>query len=159
VKNGRTTTMVAFMALIFPSTLMASARFPGQVQSALGLSYQPACSLCHVKGNTGPGTAETPFALSMKARGLQAGGRSSVASALTLLEGDRVDSDGDGITDVDELRKGADPNSPDPTTLAGRADPSYGCGGGSSQGRNEVSGPFPAMLAALAIWARRRPRR
>jgi len=147
------------MAVLLPSNVLASRRFPAQVATQLGLSYEPACSLCHVKGNTGPGTAETPVALSMKARGLQSGGRSSVSSSLTALDSDRVDSDGDGVTDVDELRMGTDPNSPEPTSFAGRADPSFGCEVGRSQERTDVLGPFPAMMLALAIWVRVRRRR
>ena len=40
--------------------------------------YQPPCSLCHLRGSTGAGTADTPFALSMKARGLSTSDNTSV---------------------------------------------------------------------------------
>jgi len=155
LRRWRVTAISVVVAVLIPSTALASRRFPAQVATELGLSYVPACSLCHMKGNTGPGTAETPVALSMKARGLQSGGRASVSSALAALGNDRVDSDGDGITDVDELRMGTDPNSPESTSLAGRADPSFGCSVGGGQGRGERGG-FLAFLAPLALSMRRR---
>lgn len=149
------TAIVMVMAGLFPSMAWASRRFPAEVATELGLSYQPACSLCHSKGNTGPGTAQTPVALSLKARGLQSGGRSTVSSSLAALDHDRVDSDGDGVTDTDELRMGTDPNSPEPTAFAGRADPSFGCE--VARGRtSEVLGSISAMMLALAAWVRRR---
>jgi hypothetical protein len=152
----KTVTIGAMLTVLLPSTAIASRRFPEQIASELGLSYQPACSLCHSKGNTGPGTVSTPVGLSLKARGLQPGGRASVSTSLAALDRDHTDSDGDGVADVDELRSGSDPNSPEPTSAAGRADPAYGCGGGRSQGRNDAQGPLPVMLAACVGWARRR---
>jgi hypothetical protein len=47
----------------------------------------------------------------MRARGLT-GSRDTLSPALTADETDNVDSDGDGITDVDELKNGTDVNSP-----------------------------------------------
>lgn len=159
MRRWRALAIGVITGVLLSSTALASRRFPAQVATELGLSYEPACSLCHVKGNTGPGTAETPVALSMKARGLQSGGRSSVASSLAALGSDHVDSDGDGVTDVDELRTGTDPNSPEATSIAGRADPSFGCAVGPRQRGSVGFRPLPATMVALAIWARRRRRR
>jgi hypothetical protein len=147
----------AMLAVLAPSTAIASRRFPQQIATDLGLSYQPACSLCHSKGNTGPGTVATPVGLSLMARGLQSGGRASVSASLSALDHDRTDSDGDGIADVDELRNGTDPNSPEPASVAGRLDPAYGCGGGQRDGRRGT-GPVSVMMAACAGWTRRRRR-
>jgi len=154
----RTGAMAVIVAVLLPSTASGSRRFPAEIATDLVLSYQPACSLCHVKGNTGPGTANTPVALSMKARGLQSGGRSSVSSSLAALDSDRVDSDGDGVTDVDELRMGTDPNSPEPTPFAGRVDPAYGCSVGRSHGRTDER-ELIAMAAASVVWLLRRRRK
>jgi hypothetical protein len=151
-------TIGAMLAVLAPLSVNASRRFPQQIATDLGLSYEPACSLCHSKGNTGPGTVATPVGLSLMARGLQSGGRASVSSSLAALDHDRTDSDGDGIADVDELRSGTDPNSSVPGSAAGRADPAYGCGGGQRDGRHDVRGPLSVMLAACAGWTRRRRR-
>jgi len=134
----------------------ASRRFPAAIEKDLHLSYAPPCSLCHVKGNVGPGTAETPFALSMRARGMVSGNTSMLSSALGVLQQDRADSDGDGVTDIDELVAGTDPNTPAPSELQGRRDPSYGCAGGQQATRAPM--PIIFIAAAIAFGRRRRNR-
>jgi len=130
-------------ALMIPSAAMGTERLPARVADALALGYRPACSLCHLKGNTGPGTASTPFALSMKARGLVGDDQASVSPALVLLDTDRVDSDGDGVTDVDELKMGADPNSPEGGVAA-------------SKGSGDLATSWPLLLAIAVVRAGRR---
>jgi hypothetical protein len=133
-------------------TAAASADYPAEIRSQLGLSYTPSCALCHTNGNTGIGTANTPFATSMRARGLVAADVASLDTALAALTAEMTDSDGDGVSDIDELKAGSDPNA-----VGGAiTPPTYGCFNVTGQG----PGPFGAcawllVLATLAGFRRR----
>jgi len=101
-----------FGALETCATLAGAApSYPRNIQSNLKLNYAPPCSICHQNGQTGDGTPIEPFAWSMRARGLT-GSKNTLTPALTADQADDVDSDGDGITDIDELKNGTDVNSP-----------------------------------------------
>jgi len=143
-------------------TAEAREEFPGQIATDLGLADPvrdaPPCSLCHLYGKTGGDTLVTPFAWAMRARGLT--GSDSLDDALARVGADRVDSDGDGAIDVDEIAAGADPNSaasvPNPTTTMPVPDPQLGC---AMAGRGQAEGAgFAVALAAAFAWLRRRPR-
>ncbi len=100
-------------------------------------------------------------------------GGGGVTQAILADESDEVDSDGDGITDVEELRHGTDVNSPANACIipmgtvvdvdAGQcapgtqASPSLGCsarGSPSSAGACPTGGAL-ALLALLALTRRR----
>ncbi|MGA3123709.1 MAG: thrombospondin type 3 repeat-containing protein [Polyangiaceae bacterium] len=153
----------------------ASRSLPRNIQSDVGLNYQPPCSICHQYGKTGDGTAIEPFAWSMRARGLT-GSRKTLTPALDADESDRVDSDGDGIPDIEELRNGTDPNSPandciipDGTAIddgqcspGGRASPQLGCsvqGLPGSAGWGLSAEMAIAALVALSLVRRARGHR
>jgi hypothetical protein len=74
----------------------------------------------------------------------------------TVLDDD-VDSDGDGVSDADEVENGTDPNDPDsrPGGLA------FAGGGGCRIDPRSGAGTSPLLLAlaavATALLARRRP--
>ncbi len=107
----------------------AKPQFVRDIATHLSLGYQPPCGLCHVHESTGAATVHTPFALSMRANGFsgaKGSGAGSTAASLDALAAGQVDSDGDGATDVTELRAGSDPN--DPVPGAGFGDTAYGCG-------------------------------
>jgi hypothetical protein len=141
--------LIAFLAAL-GVTLPAHAtkRMPQEMQQDLGLNYEIQCSLCHVAGNTGSGTARTPFAISARAYGMDGSSRTLLQQALAGMESDHVDSDGDGVPDITELRNGTDPNVHGPQVIAGRTDPSYGCASGPA-GAGALLG-----LLALAAFAR-----
>jgi hypothetical protein len=150
--------LIVLGAVLASRSAVAKPSFPDLIAHDLNLPYQVPCSICHVKGNTGSGTANTPFALSLRARGLTGEGENSLASALSALETEGVDSDGDGESDVTELRAGTDPNSSTNASLAGDPDPGYGCGGSPPRGHRRGAAPL-AGIGLLGWLLRRRGRR
>lgn len=117
---------------------------------------EPPCRLCHIQGTTGSGTIQTPFGVSMLARGLS-GGNTSVCSALSAMATDNVDSDGDGKTDVAELETFGDPNTAANVSWAEEPTPSYGCGVASGS-RGGWLATSVSMLAAAFVVRRTRRR-
>jgi len=142
---------VFVLAMGVASSALALPRFPGEVADLLGTDAVPGCKLCHLEAKTTGVTAATPFVLSLEARGFD-GKASNLGGALTRSETDRVDTDGDGTIDVEELRAGTDPNSP----FAGASsadDPTYGC---ALTGRGRGVAPALLTLGAVLILQRRR---
>jgi hypothetical protein len=83
------------------------------------------------------GTVKKPFGISMMAHGLVAQSDSSLYAALDAIAADGTDSVCDGVSDIDALKAGRDPNVP--LADAGGASsgqcaapsfdsPRYGCG-------------------------------
>jgi hypothetical protein len=110
---------------------------------ALGAPPRQSCALCHTNGVTGVGTVNTPIGKALRARGLVSGNDGSLTAALDALAKDGVDSDGDGVPDVEELKAGTDPNVAGTDTGASPATPKYGCGA-------EVAPGLEAL--ALGVW-------
>jgi hypothetical protein len=140
----------------------ASRQFPDDIASDLNLDYVPPCRLCHLRGSTGPGTVQTPFGLAARALGLQSGGggrfarNSTLDQVLTDMAAQKIDSDGDGVSNVDELVAGTDPNTRAPVSLRGATDPPVGCAVWSASAGMGHAWPF--LLAVAAVW-RGRPRK
>lgn len=135
----------------------AKERFPGDIAQHLGASTLPACGICHQDGKTGKDTLVTPFAWTMRARGLS--GSNTLIPALDRVAADGVDSDGDGASDVAEIVAGTDPNSaastPADPGLVG--DPKLGCtvGGGAVQ-RGDAGAVALLAVGGVLAWRRRR---
>lgn len=147
--------------LLLGSEASASSSYPEEVKAHLGLSSTPACTLCH-EGTPGYGTATTPFGASAKGTyGLSAQDTSKLDSVLDSMATDKVDSDGDGVSDIDELKAGTDPNSAGGITAVQKPDLIYGCQARVAGEQPGGAGGLAAFFAvALGVgWARRRGRR
>lgn len=116
--------LLALSALAFATGAQASTTYPAAVADALEMPCVPACTLCHRDNNGGIRTVVQPFGLSMMDAGLKFFVPETVPGVLGTLEVEGTDSDGDGETDVDELRAGRDPNGD--LDLCDRA-AQYGC--------------------------------
>lgn len=128
----------------------ASSTYPADVQSDLGMPCAPQCTLCHTSNVGGAGTVTQPFGVAMMDRGLTGGGRASLlTAALDAMATDAIDSDGDGVADVDELADGGNPN--DDTVFCDVVTPSYGC-------LNTAASAWTLTGAIVAAFALRRRR-
>jgi hypothetical protein len=172
------TVLVFVMVGLAPRAAHATANFPPAIQSHLQLAAAPDCSICHNDGDQGgKGTATQPFALNMKARGLVEFDTGTLTSALDKMAADKVDSTGDCLDDIDELKAGHDPNDPDPPGFCGDAgleagapvsgggpngetpppeSPTYGCVGQVAPTRSPGPPIFLLWFVAASIVIRRR---
>ena len=149
----------ALLAVLAGQRADAKERFVEIIAGHLSLTYQPPCRLCHIQGTTGPGSVQTPFGVSMLAYGLT-GSADTVPPALNGLAIDRIDSDGDTVTDIDELLANTDPNTAADVPLGpADQDPTYGCAV-AGPGARRQSGllALAVSLAAAAVSFGRRGR-
>ncbi|WNG27000.1 hypothetical protein F0U62_25525 [Cystobacter fuscus] len=145
------------VVLLGATAARATPGFPPVIRTELGLSSPPSCAVCH-QGNPSVGTVTTPFGTALRARGLVFYDDASLRKALTALNTEKVDSDGDGTPDTEELKAGTDPNKSNGTSGPGQEpdggnvlpEPSYGCG---------VAPGAPVGLLLGGLWLLRRRRR
>jgi hypothetical protein len=126
--------------------LLATPNFPGDIQQQLGLAQPPPCTICHATNAGGLGTVVKPFGIFLQSRGLVPFDDASLHNALLADIAEHHSSSG-GLTDVDALRAGQDPNGVQGSNLV----PMYGC---SSAG----STVDLLTLYVLGAWLLRRSR-
>jgi len=150
------TTTVAMLALV--RSAAASPTFPDAIKSDLGLSFAPPCAICHEGGRGSSGTVTTAFGRAMMDRGLRAGDTGTLKTALDKMATDKVDSDGDGTSDIDQLKKGKDPNGASGIAI-GAPPVEYGCGGATVARTHRDGGWSFGGLAVFGVVLARRRRR
>jgi Bacterial TSP3 repeat len=135
-----------------PFTASASPSYSRVLQSSLELPCEPSCTLCHTSPAGGFATANTKFGINMR-RVFHAAccDGELMRTIAEQLEVSGLDSDGDGLTDVDELRATTDPNSAEiEAELACEAPPDGGCAL-TGAGRKQGGGALIVLLGLLAL--------
>ena len=155
------------LLVLFGISLSAPARasvpFPAEVQRYYEIEALPApppgCTLCHRDDVGGPQTVVSPFGRALIARGAAATNIPSLVAALTANEQDATDSDGDGVSDAEELRTGENPNVGNGMGPAQEVLPLPETGCGVRAGTSTDSGYLLGVAAALLMVLRRQRRR
>ena len=136
-------------AIATPLAARATPNFPAAIARDLGLPAPPACTICHATNDGGAGTAVKPFATYLVSRGLVPFSEGSLAGALAAAAGEHHDTDRDGVSDVDALAQGLDPNR-NPSQAKTLEDPTFGCSstGGDPAGTLLLAGVVLLRLLA-----------
>jgi hypothetical protein len=121
------------------------------------LATTPDCTLCHANDLGGKGTISTYFGRTLLREGAEGNDdEGALKAALGAMDRQHVDSDGDGVPDIDELQMGTDPNDgPGPSNAL--PTPQTGC---ALRAPNRDSGADAVWLSCLmfAWFAQRRGR-
>ena len=152
----RLRSLLLTFAVISPLAARATPNFPAAIAGDLQLSATPACTICHATNAGGAGTVVKPFGKYLVSRGLVPFDEGSLAGTLAAAAGERHDTDGDGILDVDALKQGLDPNGSS-TLATALEDPTFGCA--STRGGGGVTTVLLALVVLLRLAAAKMSRR
>jgi hypothetical protein len=149
---------------LWSASAQASQQFPSALSDELGMPCAPNCTICHATDAGGSGTVVKPFGIAAWIAGpIIKQDVDSVRRALGKMRtaNPPIDSDGDGVPDIDELSAGNDPNSAGDARICG---PNYGCGAHISRVPPAQSGMALAIAGSVAAlmalgFRRVRPRR
>ncbi|MDB4991465.1 MAG: hypothetical protein JWN04_6643 [Myxococcaceae bacterium] len=137
--------LLALGWLVSADTARALPEYPKYLQSAAETPCLPHCNVCHRDDNAGSGTIDRPFGKSLQEVGhLAGGGKSDIARAVGDLRAKNTDSDGDGVSDMEELSAGEDPNYAGDGSICG---PQVGCSAVRRRGDS-----WPTWLAVCAMF-------
>jgi hypothetical protein len=143
--------LAAVLLTLVAAPARATPNFPAAMQSDLGLSYTPSCSICHEGGVTGATTVTTPFGLALIANGIVPYDVASLDAALVALTASNPGY-------IQALQQGTDPNAAADAGTDGVGPPGYGCTEGPERTSGGVSVLEFGTLVALAYRRRRHPR-
>jgi hypothetical protein len=138
----------AATSLLIALPAAATPTFPDVLRTKLALSTTPDCSLCH-SGTPARGNVNTPLGRTLLSRGLVANKEESLRTALDAITAENKDSDGDGVSDITELKAGQNPNA------AGEGEtvtPEYGCT--AAPGRTSSAWSLVALATTLVLLRR-----
>jgi len=144
----RLQSLLLVLAVTSPLAARATPNFPAAIARDLQLSAPPPCTICHATNAGGTGTVVKPFGKYLLSRGLAPFDENSLAGALGAAAGERHDTDGDGILDVDALKQGLDPNGSSKSATA-LEDPTFGCA--STRGGGGTSTVLLALVVVLRL--------
>lgn len=160
-----TATALALGILFAGTTASATPTYPDVIHTTLSTPNTPDCSICHI-GTPAIGTVNTAFGKTMRSRGLVANNEGSLKSALQAITGEKKDSNGDGVTDIDALKAGQDPNgsaaSADGGGSSGTPEPiQYGCARVAPKATPDGESALvtAGLLGLVAVLVRRRQTR
>lgn len=139
------------LSLLLPVAAEASLIYPTILEEETEAACTPACTACHDSLQGGEGTVVQPFGEALMDRGLTGSDHELLITLIDEIAADGQDVDGDGISDVDELAAGGDPN-PGDATFCDVELPRYGC----FSHTGHAPGVLLALLAGLVTVLRSR---
>jgi hypothetical protein len=169
---------VAFCGVLAASAAQANPAFPMELQAAVPMPCQPACTLCHNTIQGGPGNlrpsgivktwTDPTVVMGAPLDGNNMNSLGPVVMEIKALN-PPLDTDKDGVPDIMELQMGEDPNQADGLALCAvgggstTAGPVYGCARVAPNGKVDdlgaVASAFVALLGVSAVRRRASRRR